>query len=99
MNENIKKFLSKVEKSPELQAQFSKIRNPDEAYKLASTVQDGFTKEEFVTEMTKLYATQTVDLSDEEITKVAGGGWDNLQRSMSNSFVTGHSSMSLSYQL
>lgn len=26
--------------------------------------------------MTKLYATQTVDLSDEEITKVAGGYMD-----------------------
>ena len=73
MNENIKAFLEKVEASPELQAQFAQIRNPEEAYKLASSVQDGFTKEEFVSEMTKLYEAQIADLSDEDIAKVAGG--------------------------
>ena len=73
MNENIKKFLEKVQQSPELQAQFSQIRDPEEAYKLAATVQDGFTKEEFVTEMTKLYEAAIQDLSDEDIAKVAGG--------------------------
>ena len=74
MNENIKKFLEKVEASPELQAKFSQIRNPDEAYKLAASIQDGFSKDEFVTEMTKLYEAQVVDLSDEDIAKIAGGG-------------------------
>ena len=73
MNENIKAFLEKVEASPELQAQFAQIRNPEEAYKLASSVQGGFTKEEFVSEMTKLYEAQIADLSDEDIAKVAGG--------------------------
>ena len=73
MNENIKKFLEKVEASPDLQAQLSQIRDPDEAYKLAASVQDGFTKEEFVSEMTKLYESQIADLSDEDIAKIAGG--------------------------
>ena len=73
MNENIKAFLEKVEASPDLQAQFAQIRDPDEAYKLAASVQDGFTKEEFVSEMTKLYEAQIADLSDEDIAKVAGG--------------------------
>ena len=73
MNENIKKFLEKVEKSPELQAKFSKIRDPEEAYKLASTIQDGFTKDEFISEMKKLYEATIADLSEEDIAKVAGG--------------------------
>ena len=73
MNENIKAFLEKVEASPDLQTQFSKIRDPEEAYKLAASVQDGFTKDEFVSEMTKLYEAQVADLSEEDISKVAGG--------------------------
>ena len=73
MNENIKKFLEKVEASPELQAKFSQIRNPDEAYKLAASIQDGFSKEELITEMTKLYEAAIQDLSDEDLAKVAGG--------------------------
>ena len=73
MNENIKKFLEKVEASPDLQAQFSKIRDPEEAYKLASSVQDGFTKDEFISEMKKLYEAQIADLTDEDIAKIAGG--------------------------
>ena len=73
MNENIKAFLAKLEQSPDLQAQFAQIRDPEEAYKLAASVQDGFTKEEFVSEMTKLYESQIADLSDEDIAKVAGG--------------------------
>ena len=73
MNENIKAFLAKLEQSPDLQAQFAQIRDPEEAYKLAASIQGGFTKEEFVSEMTKLYEAQIADLSDEDIAKVAGG--------------------------
>ena len=73
MNENIKKFLAKVEQSPELQAKFDQIRDPDEAYKLAASIQDGFTKDEFISEMKKLYDEAIKDLSDEDIAKVAGG--------------------------
>ena len=70
MNENIKAFLIKLEKSPDLQAQFAQIRDPEEAYKLAASVQDGFTKDEFVSEMKKLYEAQVADLSEEDISKV-----------------------------
>ena len=81
MNENIKKFLAKVEQSPELQAQFAQIRDPEEAYKLASSVQGGFTKEEFVSEMTKLYEVQIADLSEDDVAKIAGG-LDDAQKSL-----------------
>ena len=73
MNENIKKFLEKVEQSPELQAQFDQIRDPDEAYKLAASIQGGFTKDEFITEMKKIYEETIQDLSDEDVAKIAGG--------------------------
>ena len=90
MNENIKKFLAKVEQSPELQDQFAKIRNPDEAYKLAASIQDGFTKEEFISEMKKIYEAAIQDLSDEDIAKIAGGGFSLKLLS----FVTGVSTIS-----
>ena len=73
MNENIKKFLEKVEQSPELQAQFDQIRDPEEAYKLAASIQDGFTKDEFISEMKKLYEAMLQNLSEEDIAQVAGG--------------------------
>ena len=76
MNENIKKFLVKLEQSPDLQAQFKQIREPDEAYKLAASIQDGFTKEEFVYEMKKIHEAhvkQSEGLSEEDLDKVAGG--------------------------
>ncbi len=73
MNENIKKFLEKVAADKELQGQLSKIRDPHEAYTLAAGVQDGFTEEEFVDEMKKLYAEVTKDLSEEDMAKLAGG--------------------------
>ncbi len=72
-NENILKFLEKVGKDKELQDKLSKIRNPDEAYKLASSVQDGFTKEEFDAEMQRLYAEAIKDISEDDIAKIAGG--------------------------
>ena len=73
MNENIKKLLAKVEQSPELQAKFAQIRDPEEAYKLAASIQDGFSKEEFIAEMTKIYNEAVKDLSEEDIAKIAGG--------------------------
>ena len=79
MNENIKKFCEKVEQSPELQAKFAKIRNPDEAYKLAASIQGGFTKDEFITEMKKLYEATIQDLPEEDIAKIAGGLSDEVK--------------------
>ena len=54
MNENIIAFLQKVTADEELQVKMQACNNPDEAYTIASSVQDGFTKEEFVEELTKL---------------------------------------------
>ena len=88
MNENIKKFLEKVEQSPELQAKFSQIRNPNEAYKLAASIQDGFTKDEFITEMTKLYEATIQNLSEEDIAKVAGGLSDEAQTAIATAGVS-----------
>ena len=91
MNENIQKFLAKLEQSPELQAQFAKIRNPEEAYKLAASVQDGFTKEELITELKKIYEAAIQDLSEEDIAKIAGGiSWED-NRDLVLSFVFGGS--------
>ncbi len=72
-NENIRKFLEKVAEDKELQGKFSKLRDPDEAYKLAASVQDGFTKEEFTAEMKRLYAEAVKDLSEDDIATLAGG--------------------------
>ncbi len=73
MNENIKILLEKIVADEELQAKFAKLRDPDEVYKLAISVQPGYTKEEFITEMKKIYEESMKDLSEDDIAKVAGG--------------------------
>ena len=73
MNEKIKLFLEKLDADNELQAKFSQLRDPDEAYALATSVQDGFTKEEFITEMTKIKEAMDENLSDEDLAKSSGG--------------------------
>ena len=75
MNENIRKFLEKVAQDPEIAEKLSTIRDADAAYALASSVQDGFTKEEFVSAMEQLKASadNSAELSDEDIGKMAGG--------------------------
>ena len=75
MNENIKALIKKVMSDEELQAKFQALRDPEEAYKLASSVQSGFTKEEFLAAMTELKkSAETVQkLSDDELDAAAGG--------------------------
>ena len=73
MNENIKKFLEKLAADQELQTKFSEVKDPDEAFALAQSIQDGFTKEEFITEMTKIKEAMAEDLTDEDLSKSAGG--------------------------
>ena len=75
MNENIQKFLEKLGQDPELLKKMSAIRDPEEAYKLASSVQDGFTKEEFLTAM-KALEVANGDLNDDDLKKYAGGVTD-----------------------
>ena len=70
MNESIVLFLQKVEKDEALAAKLSAIRSPDEAYALAASVQEGFTKEEFVTAMEGI---RNGDLSDADLARMSGG--------------------------
>ena len=72
MNVNIQKFLEKLSQDPELIAKMGAIRDPDEAYRLASSVQDGFTKEEFINTMKDIAALKG-ELSDDDLKKFAGG--------------------------
>lgn len=47
MNENIRLFFEKYADDKELQNKLAAIQDPDEAFALVQSVQDGFTKEEF----------------------------------------------------
>ena len=85
MNENIKNFLEMVAEDPELQAQFSQIKDPDEAYTLASSIQPGFTKEEFVETMKAIEDAMSEDLTDEDLAKSAGGDTEDVLVSIATS--------------
>ena len=82
MNENIRLFLEKMAADQELQARFSQITDPDEAYAMASSVQSGFTKEEFIETMTAIREAMNEDLSDEDMAKSAGGVSDEVKVSV-----------------
>ena len=73
MKEEIKLFLQKVANDEELQKKIHACKSPEEAYAVASSVQEGFTFEEFVDEMTKLKESIDQDLTDEDLAKAAGG--------------------------
>lgn len=73
MNENFKQLWDKVGRDKELQLKLSRSRTLEEAYKLASSIQGGFTKEEFQAEVNRLNEEQMGDLSDEDLDKIAGG--------------------------
>ena len=70
MNENIALFLQKVEKDEALVAKLSEMKDPDEAYALAASIQEGFTKEEFAAAMVELYKGE---LTADDLAKYAGG--------------------------
>ena len=84
MNENLKNLLKKLVKDEELQAKFQAAGTLDEAYALASSIQDGFTKEEFIETMKKLsnISEDQSELSDEDLEMIAGGAgaitWDPM---------------------
>ena len=88
MNENIKAFLEKLSADPELQARFSQITDPDEAYTLASSIQTGFTKEEFIIEMSKIKETMEENLSDVDLARVSGGDADTVVATVTISVAT-----------
>jgi len=70
MNEKIALFLKKAEEDEALAAKLRVIRNPDEAYALAASVQEGFTKEEFIAAMDKI---RKDELSEADLASLAGG--------------------------
>ena len=74
-NENIKYLLRKVANDQELAKKFSAIKDVDEAYELASSIQSGFSKEEFLEAVQKVKSAFDTfnELSDEDLAKVAGG--------------------------
>jgi len=88
MNENIKVFLEKLAADPELQARFSQLKDPDQAYELASSIQPGFTKEEFITEMTKIKEAMEEDLTDADLAKSSGGDTETVVASVTISVAT-----------
>ncbi len=73
MNENLVKLLQMIADSDELQAQFGNLATLDEAYELASKLQQGFTKEEFLDAVKALNEAADEDISDEELAATAGG--------------------------
>ena len=82
MNENIKQLMEKIQADKELRAKFDKVESPEEAYKLAASVQDGFTQEECFAELKNFREEQGIseddivrvsDVADEDLDKVAGG--------------------------
>lgn len=70
MNEKVIQFLKKVEQDEALAAKFQGITNPDDAYALAASVQDGFTQEEFISAMEQI---NNGELSQDDLAAMAGG--------------------------
>ena len=71
MNENIKLLAEKLSKDEAVLAKLKAIKDPDEAYALVSSIQGGFTKEEFIETMKKIGGEG--ELSDEEVAAASGG--------------------------
>jgi len=71
MNENIVQFLKLVEKDNALAAKLSAMKDPEEAFALASSIQGGFTKEEFVEEMDRI---NRGEINDDDLAQLSGGG-------------------------
>ena len=70
MSENISLLFQKVQEDEALAEKFKSITNPDEAYALAASLQDGFTKEEFLSAMERI---NSGELSDDDLAAMAGG--------------------------
>lgn len=73
MNENISKLLKKIQEDEEIQKKFEGVDSAEKFYEIALTIQDGYSYEEFVEAMKSLKQDTDVELSDEDMEKVAGG--------------------------
>ena len=75
MNENIVLLLKRAEQDEALVEKFKGISSTDEAYALASSIQGGFTKEEFIAAMDEI---RKDELSDTDLKSLAGGDADDV---------------------
>jgi predicted ribosomally synthesized peptide with nif11-like leader len=76
MKEELKLFIQKLAEDKELQDKMQTCKSPEEAYAIASSVQEGFTFEEYTETMTKLYneiKQGDQELTDEDLSMAAGG--------------------------
>ena len=76
MNEKLTALFQKIAESDELQAKFAEFGTLEEAYEFARTLQDGFSKEEFLEVCKAVAEAATGDISDEELVAAAGGSGD-----------------------
>ena len=90
MNENIKKLMQKVAEDESLQAKMQAFTDMDEAYEFASSIQDGFTKEEFTDIMKKLSEkmSDNGELSDDDLASIAGGVSTTAQATIAGTVCT-----------
>ena len=73
-NESLKEFFVKAANDQEAQAKLRACTTPDEAYAVASSIQGGFTKEEFMETASKIQeAFGSMDLTDEDLNALSGG--------------------------
>lgn len=75
MNEGLKKLLEAMKTQEDLGDKFAQCKTPEEAYKVALEVSDGYTLEEFkalMAEIKKLND-RSAELSDDDLDQVSGG--------------------------
>ena len=75
MNENLKMFLQKVAADEKMQAKMKSFTDMDEAYDYATSIQDGYSKEEFEAVMVEITKGSSIndEISDADLESVAGG--------------------------
>lgn len=73
MKDELLQLLTLLEKDEVFANQMKICKSEDEAYSLAADKVKGFTKEEFKGLMKKVQASQNNELSDEDLSGVAGG--------------------------
>ena len=73
MNEKLTALFQKIAESDEMQAKLAEFGTLEEAYEFARTLQDGFTKEEFLDACKTAAEAASGDISDEELLAAAGG--------------------------
>ena len=73
MNENIQIMLQKLSDDEETLKKLTAIHDPEEAYALVSSLQGGYTREEFIEAMNAFSEQLNADLNSGDLAKAAGG--------------------------